>query len=315
MYDHWPKDLYNASGFTTGIAAPATTGKASSRPAIGETRAAAMDRPDFKQRPGEDYRQLRVITVLASLLGMCLLLPHGIVSERALPAIGIAPMFCSAVSGILTFTGMLKSPRTKAWMDLILAASLFSIMIPGCVASISWSERIEILIWLSLTHSFVALHYNGWYQGAGLVMLGTFGSSTMILNLYANAPFLSPSEFFLIILHDSTIHSYLAAISMDQIEFPRLVIAWRSSPCAHCNHDHHHVSLPGGPLGLGGAGLGLPHEHGVHGVHQPFIDSSDDAARDSSDYQTSGFGSPRRSAETLATDANDLERRAGSFEC
>jgi hypothetical protein len=135
----------------------------------------------------------------------------------------------------------------------------------------------------------------------------------MILNLYVDN--LSLGESFLTVLHNSAIHSYLAAISKDQIEFPRLVISWRSSPCSHFNHDHHHVSLPGGPMGLGGAGVGLPHERGVRGVHQPFIDSSDDAARDSSDYQTSGFGSPRRSAETLATDANDLERRAGSFDC
>lgn len=105
-------------------------------------------------------------------------------------------------------------------------------------------------------------------------------------------------------------------MSIDSIEFPRLVIAWQPNTCAHCNHDHHTVSLPGGAtIGLNGPGAGVPHDHGTHEAHQPFIDESDEARRDSSDYQTSGFGSPRRSLETLATDANDLERRAGSFEC
>jgi hypothetical protein len=34
--------------------------------------------------------------------------------------------------------------------------------------------------------SFVSLQSNGWYQGAGLTMLGTYGTAAMILNLYAN---------------------------------------------------------------------------------------------------------------------------------
>ena len=134
MRDHWPKDLHNTSGLTTGISA--TSGKDSPRPAIEKPRA-AMELPDFKQRPGVEYRQLRVITVLASLIGMALLLPHGVLAERALPAIGIAPLSLSAASGILILTGLLDLPGTKATMDLTLAAFLFSIMVPRCVALIS----------------------------------------------------------------------------------------------------------------------------------------------------------------------------------
>jgi hypothetical protein len=134
MHDHWPKDPHNTSGLTTGISA--TSGKDSPRPAIERPRA-AMELPDFKQRPGVEYRQLRVITVLASLIGMALLLPHGVLAERALPAIGIAPLSLSAASGILILTGLLNLPGTKATMDLTLAAFLFSIMVPRCVALIS----------------------------------------------------------------------------------------------------------------------------------------------------------------------------------
>jgi hypothetical protein len=54
---------------------------------------------------------------------------------------------------------------------------------------------------------------------------------------------------------------------------------------------------------IGFSGDGAAHEHGIKDVHQPFIQSRDEEeARESSEYATSGFNSPRRSAETLATD-------------
>jgi hypothetical protein len=43
------------------------------------------------------------------------------------------------------------------------------------------------------------------------------------------------------------------------------------------------------------------HEHSFKEARQPFITSRDDLSRDSSEYQTSGFNSPRLSAETLGT--------------
>ena len=60
--------------------------------------------------------------------------------------------------------------------------------------------------------------------------------------------------------------------------------------------------MAGHQLGLPGAGFGHPHEHRFKEAHQPFIRSRDVESRESSEYQTSGFNSPRRSAETLATD-------------
>jgi len=91
-----------------------------------------MNLPDFKQP--EEYRQLRVITILAFVLAAAMLLPYGAITQSALPAIGIAPMFFSAAMGILIFTGMLKSPWTKASMDGGLAVLLLIFMIPWCVA-------------------------------------------------------------------------------------------------------------------------------------------------------------------------------------
>ena len=62
------------------------------------------------------------------------------------------------------------------------------------------------------------------------------------------------------------------------------------------------MSLAGHQLGMPGAGYGHSHEHRFEDAHQPFIRSRDVRPREPSEYQTSGFNSPRRSAETLATD-------------
>lgn len=55
-------------------------------------------------------------------------------------------------------------------------------------------------------------------------------------------------------------------------------------------------------VGLIGGRFGHAREHGFEDAHEPFIYSRDVDSRESSEYQTSGFDSPRRSAETLATD-------------
>jgi hypothetical protein len=55
-------------------------------------------------------------------------------------------------------------------------------------------------------------------------------------------------------------------------------------------------------VGLTGGRFGYAREHGFEDSPQFFIGSRDVDSRESSEYQTSGFDSPRRSAETLATD-------------
>jgi hypothetical protein len=183
MHDHWPKDLHNASGLTTGISAP--------RPAIGEMigkSRLAMEHVDFKQRPGEEYRQLRMVTILASLLGISILFAFGLNTDEVLPTIGITPMFFSATMGVLTLTGMLRSPRIVAPIDLMMAALLFCFMVPRCVASMYLSSHAKLIF---APRSFVSLKANSWDQDDGLTMLGTYGTSTMILNLYDDALFRS----------------------------------------------------------------------------------------------------------------------------
>lgn len=140
------------------------------------------------------------------------------------------------------------------------------------------------------------------WNGAGLIMLGTYGTSTMMVNLYDSYSLSRRGLLTFAIV--STIHLFLSVRSASLIELP--TITWQSDSCPDCQHHRRHrsISLAGHQLELPGAGFGHRHQHGFKDVQQPFIRSRDvDVdSRESSEYQTSGFNSPRRSAETLATD-------------
>jgi hypothetical protein len=83
-------------------------------------------------------------------------------------------------------------------------------------------------------------------------------------------------------------------------------IVWQSRACANCQHQevhHRSVSVAGHRMRLPGAAMGFPNEHSHKDFRQPFIqDDDEDGSRESSEYQTSGFNSPRQSEETLGTD-------------
>jgi len=104
----------------------------------------------------------------------------------------------------------------------------------------------------------------------------------------------------------SLIHFYLSvqAFRSGGLEMPTIV--WQPSGCANCQHQelhHRSVSVAGHRIRLPSTAMGAPHEHRNKDVHQPFIqDDDEEGSRESSEYQTSGFNSPRQSAETLGTD-------------
>jgi hypothetical protein len=104
----------------------------------------------------------------------------------------------------------------------------------------------------------------------------------------------------------STIHLFLSVRSASLTELPNLTR--QPNACLDCQHHHRHGGHVRGMLlaehevGLTGARFGHTREHGFDDAHEPFIYSRDVDSRKSSEYQTSGFNSPRRSAETLATD-------------
>lgn len=87
--------------------------------------------PQSKQKHG----RLRVVTVLSFLLAFALLLPYAIHTARPLPAVGLAPMSASAVAPIAIHRHKLQSLKTIACVDLLLAISLFAVLMPRYAAS------------------------------------------------------------------------------------------------------------------------------------------------------------------------------------
>jgi hypothetical protein len=145
------------------------------------------------------------------------------------------------------------------------------------------------------------------WVSAGETMLGTYGTAVMMLCLYATCPLLNIATQFLTLPTFSLIHVYLAIEALRTGGFELPTIVWQSSACPDCQHyklDHRSVSVAGHRIGFPGNVTVYPHDHGNKDIHQPFIQGGDDeeGSRDSSEYQTSGFNSPRQSAETLATE-------------
>ena len=77
-----------------------------------------------------EYRQLRAITMISFLFGFALLVPYWDGSGRAVPSIGIFPLFVSAVSGALIVTGRLQLAGKIALIDSLLVMAYIAILVP-----------------------------------------------------------------------------------------------------------------------------------------------------------------------------------------
>jgi hypothetical protein len=99
---------------------------------------------------------------------------------------------------------------------------------------------------------------------------------------------------------------------------------FRSNPCPNCNHVpspywQRHITLPADD-----SGRPANHQHGARAhsagpghsrsskeiYAQPFLHAYDGDARESSEFQTSGFNTPRQSAETLRPSEETLRSAA-----
>jgi hypothetical protein len=89
-----------------------------------------MQRLDPPLRSGEEYRQLRAITILMLPLGLALILPYAIVTGSIFPAVGIAPLVFSGVLGSLIYHNMLRSPSVNASIDVSLSVVYFTFLVP-----------------------------------------------------------------------------------------------------------------------------------------------------------------------------------------
>jgi len=115
-----------------------------------------------------------------------------------------------------------------------------------------------------------------------------------------------------------TIHAYIALRSPSSLFQPR--------PCPNCNHvppsalprwqRQRHVALPADagpsttyqqhPVRARSQSAGPGHSRSskeIYATAQPFMHAYDGDARESSEFQTSGFNTPRQSEETLRSEA------------
>jgi hypothetical protein len=89
-----------------------------------------MQRSDTALQSGEEYRQLRAITILTLPFGIGLTLPFSVITGRSLPALGILPMVFSAVLGGLMYANLLRAPSAKAHIDVALTLVYLSLLLP-----------------------------------------------------------------------------------------------------------------------------------------------------------------------------------------
>lgn len=114
----------------------------------------------MENKHSEVDRFLRIITIGAWIPAFPFLLAHGIVTNLICPVLGIIPMTFSAITGIVHLSGGAKYRGANILVDLFCGTFLIGILIPG---------------WCLLS--------GGWRWNAGEVMVGTYGTVPMMINL------------------------------------------------------------------------------------------------------------------------------------
>ncbi|KAG9682727.1 hypothetical protein KCU95_g14074, partial [Aureobasidium melanogenum] len=104
-------------------------------------------------------RILRTTTLIAFFPALALLIPYGVASSTSVPALGLIPAFFSAVLGLPTSKAKLQRGQLILYIDLIIAIFLVSILLPFWVLTA------------------------GWYNSGNIVMLGTYGTVPLMMDL------------------------------------------------------------------------------------------------------------------------------------
>jgi len=224
-----------------------------------------------------DYK-LRLITICAFVPGTTLLVPAGLATKHALPFLNLISLSISAFLGLVAVATKGKPVPKIVYADLSIAIFIIAILIPTWV--------------------FLAEHDN-------------INASEILMLAYGTTP----------VMVDFCIHSYLVLRFLPDVD------KFISQACRHCNQsqacpnrDHTmppkstrwrgRVTLPNDPAQKqcrpAGNRSRLPHEDEAYESLVKAY-SAEGGGRESSDFQTSGFNTPRVSAETLGsgTEASD----------
>ncbi|KAG9947002.1 hypothetical protein KCU85_g6131, partial [Aureobasidium melanogenum] len=113
-------------------------------------------------------RILRTTTLISFFPALGLLIPYGIVSNTVFPALGLVPAFFSAILGLLSLMGNFRWSQLALYMDMFLAISILSILLPFWVLNAGSRQ---------------------WWNSAGVVMLGTYGTVPLLMNFWIHAFF------------------------------------------------------------------------------------------------------------------------------
>lgn len=79
---------------------------------------------------GRSDRQLRMFTIAAMIPALVLLIPSGVFTYQALPAIGLVPMAMSAALGAAVVTDRKISTSRRAVADIVIATLLLFVLVP-----------------------------------------------------------------------------------------------------------------------------------------------------------------------------------------
>ena len=132
-------------------------------------------------------------------------------------------------------------------------------------------------------HSWVTMSNNHWLSASNAI-LGAYGLIPLLLNF--------------------SIHTYLALRSPASL--------FQRAPCPNCNHVpppawQRRVALPAATRQRSARSQSARPGHSRSSkeiyAQQPFLHGYDAGARESSEFQTSGFNTPRQSEETLRSEA------------
>ncbi|RMY96982.1 hypothetical protein D0862_08301 [Hortaea werneckii] len=235
--------------------------------------------------PGPPSRILRSILPIVWPIGFALLLAHGATQAVLLPVLGIIPMTLSSLIGLIHLRGTLDGFRlTTLFLDFFCAAFLFALLMPS---------------WL-----VIARRYGHWY-GAGTIMLASYGTVPLMVQLTIHLRFLLDRS------------------------------SWRNLfPASTCPHCHHHLprttTTPGGfknffitrnrgdrfgeyqdlPTGgddetsLPGSGKQPPQQQQQQETRKVFLEDKEQHGKDdqrkrssTSSYSSAGEGMPRPSTD------------------
>ncbi|KAI6811411.1 hypothetical protein KC332_g12045 [Hortaea werneckii] len=120
--------------------------------------------------PRPPTRTLRSILPIVWPIGFALLLAHGTTQAVLLPVLGIIPMTFSSLTGLIHIRGKLDGfGLTTIFLDFFCAVFLFALLMPS---------------WLVIARDY------GYRYGAGTIMLATYGTVPLMVQLTIHLRFL-----------------------------------------------------------------------------------------------------------------------------